>query len=76
MLYQVPPDAPYSTPAEKEAWSDVVGRSVMGAELLLDSKPGMLDMLAESAYPAQPGDRPVIGDDVLAAARKLTVRDD
>ena len=78
MLYQVPPTSafsPQSTPQDREAWSDVVGRSVMAAELLLDSKPGMLDMMVGSTYPGQAGAHPVIGEDVLAAARKLTSRD-
>jgi hypothetical protein len=71
MLYKIDPALPLRTSREKEAWSDIVGRSVMGAGLLLDEKPGMLDMMVESTYPNQSGPRPVIGEDLLESARKL-----
>ena len=72
MLYQIPPNAPLSNSRYQQAYSDIVSRSVMAAELLLDSKPGMLDMMVESTYPVQTGGRPMISEDILAAARKLT----
>ena len=68
MLYKVPPTA-----TEGEPWDDVVGRSVMAAELLLDSNPGMLDTLVDSTYPGQ-SPRPVLGERVLEAARELSWR--
>ena len=71
MLYNVDPKVPFETSGQKEAWSDVISRSVMGAGLLLDDHPGMLDMMVEGTYPNQSGPRPVVGDGVLEAARKL-----
>jgi hypothetical protein len=69
-LYRIPPGAPLN--GGNEQWTDVIGRSVMAGKLLLDTDPGMLDMMVESTYPGQPGDRPVIGEDIKALARKLT----
>jgi hypothetical protein len=74
MLYNVDPKVSFESSGQKEAWSDVVGRSVMGAGLLLDDHPGMLDMMVEGTYPNQSGPRPVIGEDILEAARKLQPR--
>ena len=69
MLYAVPITASGRT--SSKAYNDVKGRSVMAGELLLDTKPGMLDMMVEAAYPGAAGDRPDIGDDLKAAAGEL-----
>ena len=71
MLYNIDPARPLRTSGQREAWSDIVSRAVMGAGLLLDDHPGMLDMMVESTYPNQSGPRPVIGEELLESARKL-----
>lgn len=75
LLYNIDPKLSFGagTSQQQEAWSDIVSRSVMGAALLLDEKPGMLDMMVEGTYPNQSGPRPVVGEEVLEAARKLKV---
>ncbi|RMY25643.1 hypothetical protein D0867_00600 [Hortaea werneckii] len=55
-----------------DRWVDVVSRSVMAANLLLDQPPGMLDQMVSMSYPNQSGEKPVIGNDIKDAARKLT----
>ncbi|KAK5168814.1 uncharacterized protein LTR77_006123 [Saxophila tyrrhenica] len=69
-LENIPPSSPFD--GRNEMWVDVVSRSVMTKELLVDSKPGMLDMLVESTYPSSSSDRPEIGDDIKASARTLS----
>lgn len=68
MLYNIQPSRPQS---QKSAWADIQSRNAMASELLLDSKPGMLDMMVQSSYPNQSGPTPVIGEDIKEAARKL-----
>ncbi len=71
-LENIPPTKDFS--GSPQIWTDVITRSMMAAELILDSKPGMLDMLVESTYPGAASDRPVIGDDIKAAAERLKAR--
>ncbi|KAH9845776.1 hypothetical protein Tdes44962_MAKER01208 [Teratosphaeria destructans] len=61
---------------EKETWGDVISRTEVAKMLLLDTRPGMLDMMVESTYPHHSGElpfakRPVLGEDILAIAREL-----
>lgn len=71
MLYNIDPKLPLRTNREKEAWADIMSRSAMGANLLLDTNRGMLDMMVQGTYPSQSSPQPVIGEDILEAARKL-----
>lgn len=71
MLYNIDPKLPRRTNNEWEAWAAIISRNVMGGNLLLDDKPGMLDMMVDSTYPNQSGPRPVIGEEILEAAKKL-----
>lgn len=71
MAYMIDPALP-SKPDVKERWSDIMSRSVMAANLLLDQPPGMLDQMVNMSYPNQSGEKPVIGNDIKDAARKLT----
>lgn len=57
--------------ADKETWEDAVGRSAMARELILDTNPGMLDMMTEGTYPEQKGKHPAMGEDILDVARTL-----
>lgn len=66
MLLAIPPATTAAAP-----YTDVISRLVMAKELLLDSKPGMLDMMIDSTYPGQTGPKPEIGDDLKEAARAL-----
>lgn len=70
MLYIVPSSLEGLSSSQQETWNDVVGRSVMGAGLILDEKPGMLDQMLQMSYPG--GDRNVdFGNEVLEVARAL-----
>lgn len=67
----MPPSLDHLTPATREKWTDAIGRSVMARELILDSKPGILDMMTKMTYPDQKGRHPAFGEGVLEAARAL-----
>ena len=72
MLHAVPSSLPSSmTAGVRKAWSDVIGRSVMAATLILDTKRGMLDMMTESTYRTERGNRPEFGEEILGIARQL-----
>lgn len=63
-------------PPHEEIWADVISRSMLTASLILDERPGMLDELVERSYPGQAGQlpfgqRPVMGDEIKEAARRL-----
>ncbi|RMY12318.1 hypothetical protein D0868_02640 [Hortaea werneckii] len=64
MAYMIDPTLPKDKKNVQDRWVDVVSRSVMAANLLLDQPPGMLDQMS--------GEKPVIGNDIKDAARKLT----
>jgi len=60
----------------KQKWVDVLSQSVLSANLLIDGTPGQLDMMVDMTYPGRSGElpfgqRPVIGDDIKEAARRL-----
>ena len=56
---------------QREAWDDCKGRAKMSKQLILDTNPGMLNMMMQSTYPNQSGEPPAFGEEVLAAAREL-----
>lgn len=70
MLAKVEPSSSRGD-ARSEEWADVYTRSQMAADLLLDDKPGMLDMMVESTHPANASERPEITEEIKAAARAL-----
>ncbi|KAI6796164.1 hypothetical protein KC360_g8725 [Hortaea werneckii] len=70
MAYMIDPSLP-TKPDVQERWGDIMSRSVMAANLLLDQPPGMLDQMVTMSYPNQSGEKPVIGNDIKDAARKL-----
>ncbi|KAI7227009.1 hypothetical protein KC330_g8589 [Hortaea werneckii] len=72
MAYMIDPTLPKNKKDVQDRWVDVVSRSVMAANLLLDQPPGMLDQMVSMSYPGQSGEKPVIGSDIKDAARKLT----
>ncbi|KAI7719727.1 hypothetical protein KC353_g2750 [Hortaea werneckii] len=72
MAYMIDPTLPKNEKDVQDRWVDVVSRSVMAANLLLDQPPGMLDQMVSMSYPNQSGEKPVIGNDIKDAARKLT----
>lgn len=43
----------------------------MAKQLILDTKPGMLDMMTESTDPEQKGKHPAFEVEILALAREL-----
>lgn len=73
MLQQVPPNIARENMSGgvKAAYDDVKTRSFMAAQLILDDKPGTLDMMVESTYPTQSGPRPVFGEEIMALAGQL-----
>ncbi|KAI9656913.1 MAG: hypothetical protein M1821_003552 [Bathelium mastoideum] len=72
MLSDVEPSLQRMGKEEEEAWTDVIGRSVMAQQLILDTKPGMLDLMVSATYPGQAGPTPQFGDEIVALARQLT----
>ncbi|KAI7157530.1 hypothetical protein KC349_g5552 [Hortaea werneckii] len=72
MAYMIDPTLPKNEKDVQDRWVDIVSRSVMAANLLLDQPPGMLDQMVSMSYPNQSGEKPVIGNDIKDAARKLT----
>ena len=72
MAYMIDPTLPNNKKDVQERWGDVMSRSGMAANLLLDQPPGMLDQMVSMSYPNQSGEKPVIGNDIKDAARKLT----
>ena len=59
------------TKKEKEAWEDARGRAQFSALLILDTMPGALNQMTESAYPDQNGKHPEFGEEILALARDI-----
>ena len=55
---------------EKEVWSDVTGRSVMAANLILKTNPGMFNMLVQNPEPNTDGDVD-FGAEILAIAGEI-----
>lgn len=56
---------------EKQAFTEVIGRSVMIYSLILDDKPGALNAMVEMSYPGTAGNHPDFGENILEEARKL-----
>jgi hypothetical protein len=52
--------------AQKDKWTDILTRSFMAAELILDTKPGMLDMIA-----GQVDKKIDFSGEIVESARKL-----
>ncbi|KAF2234680.1 hypothetical protein EV356DRAFT_576609 [Viridothelium virens] len=57
--------------AEKEIWSDVVGRSMMAKQLILDTMPGGLDMMVNMTHPGQTEPKTDFGEEIRALAGRL-----
>jgi hypothetical protein len=71
MLYnEVDPElkGPYK---DQKAWQEVKGRILFAKQLILDTKPGMLDKMTEATYPEQKGEHPEFGEEILELARQL-----
>ena len=70
MLYKVPPNTSVKMlGTESDTWSDVVGRSVVAANLIADAKPGMLDMMVQSSGPS--GANSDFGEEILGIANEM-----
>nr|POE78038.1 hypothetical protein CFP56_09679 [Quercus suber] len=69
MQFSVPESLQGLSSPQQETWNDVVGRSVMGAGLILDEKPGMLAQMMQMSYPGVVD--VAFGEDVLQLARAL-----
>ena len=48
-----------------------MGRSFYAAVLILDDKPGMLDLMVESAYPGYNPTKPEFGEEILGVCREI-----
>lgn len=59
------------TDAENERYFDIMGRTFLIKQLLLDTRPGLLETMTESTYPDQKGNHPELGNEILDAARAL-----
>ncbi|KAL8693921.1 MAG: hypothetical protein Q9218_001335 [Villophora microphyllina] len=71
-MYMANPTLKNLKGAEKEAWNDAIGRTVMTQQLILDTKKGALDMMTELTYPDQKGRHPEFGEEILEMAKHLT----
>ena len=64
----MPPNLPASMSAkEKAAWSDVTGRTIMAANLILDTNPGMLDMMVQAPSSKEAD----FGPEILGIAKEI-----
>ncbi|KAF9263042.1 hypothetical protein L218DRAFT_987817 [Marasmius fiardii PR-910] len=70
MLFTIPPEKNPRRGMHKATWSDVVGRTVMAKKLLIEDQV-MLNSMVERTYPDQRGQHPILGEEVLDAARNL-----
>ncbi|KAL9616601.1 MAG: hypothetical protein Q9160_008546 [Pyrenula sp. 1 TL-2023] len=72
IMYNLPPFLPKNMhKRQKEAWTDAIDRTSLTKELILDSKPGMLDSMTEATYPEQKGRHPRFGEEIVGMAREL-----
>ncbi|KAL9092257.1 MAG: hypothetical protein Q9165_004431 [Trypethelium subeluteriae] len=71
MVAKVDPSLQNMGKAETETWTDIVGRSAMAQQLILDTMPGGLDMMVNMSHPGQTEPKPEFGEDILALARRL-----
>lgn len=70
-LYLVPAKTDRLSAKHKEAFNDCHGRAAMGAGLILNEPPGMLEMMIKSAPHDKENPMPEMGKDVEDAARAL-----
>ena len=70
-VYRVPSSLKDMNEEENDTMTDVLTRSMLTVHLLKDVKPGKLNAQVESCYPAQKGNHPELGEDVLAATQAL-----
>ncbi|KAL8646096.1 MAG: hypothetical protein Q9226_007020 [Calogaya cf. arnoldii] len=71
MFYNVNPTLQGLSKQEKEKWEDAVGRTTFTKVLILDTRPGMLDLMTETTYPDQKGAHSDFGEEILELARHL-----
>ncbi|KAL8979545.1 MAG: hypothetical protein Q9205_005143 [Flavoplaca limonia] len=71
MFYALNPTLQGLTKQEKEKWQDAIGRTTFTKMLILDTTPGMLNMMTETTYPDQRGAHPDFGEEILELARHL-----
>ena len=71
MLYQIQPSSTSDTSSNNEPWTDILSRNAMANQLILDTTPGMLNMMIQTTYPGQTGQQAEFGDDIVEAAKKL-----
>jgi hypothetical protein len=78
MCYNIDPELKHHRKGEPlpEDYMDVLGRSFMASQLILDTKPGTLDMMTETTYPEQRGQHPQFGEEILQLARELMESDE
>ncbi|KAJ4355448.1 uncharacterized protein N0V89_003464 [Didymosphaeria variabile] len=72
-LFRMDPELPNGI--TQEMW-DVIGRTTMAANLILDSQKGMLDEMTELQYPEQKGRHPAFGEEILQLARDMLLLKD
>ena len=71
MFYALNPTLQGLTKQEEEKWQDAIGRTTFTKMLILDTRPGMLNMMTETTYPDQRGAHPDFGEEILELARHL-----
>ena len=71
MLGKVDPSLQTMSREEREIWGDILGRSQMAKNLILDTEPGMLDMMVATTYPGQSGPRLEFDEGIITLARQL-----
>ncbi|KAF2841952.1 hypothetical protein M501DRAFT_1054704 [Patellaria atrata CBS 101060] len=56
---------------DPEKFNDCIGRTVMAQQLILDTKPGMLDMMTESTYSEQKSRHLAFGGEIVRLVEEL-----
>ncbi|KAL8840759.1 MAG: hypothetical protein Q9170_001197 [Blastenia crenularia] len=70
-FFKVDPSLQNLSKEAQEMWLDAVGRATFTKMLILDTKPGTLNIMTETAYPDQRGQNPEFGEEILELARHL-----
>ena len=64
----------YMFQRDKETWRDAISRTKIACDLILNTTPGMLDMMMQPTSSGQNSTQPEFGEEILEIARSLKAR--